>query len=194
MRFQRYIGWTFGALLAGILVSVSLNLVVDPYGIWRLFEVEGFNAAKSERRDQAHMFKAVDLIRDPPDVLILGSSRVAYGLDPGHPALATIGRAYNAALPGGNIGVIRLYLEHAVSNGGSGPRAVILGLDFFDFNDYAHRLVPATYDMGRLRRATVTARDTAVSLFTLDAVAASGWLASSVTLSSVTATTVRTMG
>lgn len=164
----------YGCIAVGLLLAtVIVNLVVDPYGIWRSVEATGFNAAKSERRNQIHLFKSADLRRPLPPVMITGSSRTAYGIDPTHPALKALGGAYNAATPGGHMRIIRRYLELALQANPGSIKTVILGLDFFEYNITAFNRPANTFSESRIRSDRPPFRDYLTALLSLDALTAS---------------------
>lgn len=165
--FGRYVRQLSLAVVGGLLAAALVNLFVDPYGVWRVTSIEGLNAAKTERRDQNYMFRAVDLARLEPRAILFGSSRAALGLRPDHPSFARFdGRVYNAAMTGGHLHALRRYLEHAVH---ASPELehVTLGVDFYAFgsNFSLHR----TFDDGRLDRRGIGPKDAFQTLFSLDA-------------------------
>ena len=170
--FRRYLAVLLFGLVAGFALTAVINITIDPYGLWRLVEIPGINSAKSHRRDQNYMFKAVDLMRQKPRVLLFGSSRAAFGLDPRHSAFDRLELApvYNAALTGGHLYALRRYLEHAVYNN-EGLELVIWGLDFFAFNENVR--VAESFDEQRLVRSSLHYSDLASSVFSLDALKSS---------------------
>ncbi len=168
--FRRY-----GALVAGLVLALlalvgSVNGIVDPYGVWQVVRVPGFNQAKSERRDQILLFKAVDITRLRPATIFLGSSRAAFGLDPHHRAFADQGAVYNLALYGGQPLLMRRYFEHALFNNPN-LKTVILGADFFVLSKKLEP--PEGYSEARLNRASIDWADTTNTLFSIDAFVAS---------------------
>jgi hypothetical protein len=59
---------------------VSVNLAIDPYGIYKIPNFSGINHVKPKRssNDQLHK-KSIDIIRIQPLVVFLGSSRTKQG-------------------------------------------------------------------------------------------------------------------
>lgn len=169
---RRYLRVLLGIVLAGGLAVTAFNLVIDPYGVWRLVDIPGINTAKSERREQNYLFKAADLMRERPQVLLMGSSRVAFGLDPDHPAFAQNGwtRVYNGALTGGHMYAMRRYIEHAIHNNPD-LKLIIWGLDFFAFSDKVE--LPESFSDERLVTDHLPLPDVASVLWSLDALRAS---------------------
>jgi hypothetical protein len=149
-----------------ILLVGGFNAIVDPYGVWRLIAIEGVNQKKPVRRDHDMLFKAVDMMRKKPTTVFLGSSRVAYALDPDHPALDGDGPAYNLAILGGHSYIVRRYFEHAVYNDPA-LKTAILGADFFAFGSNVK--LPAAFDDSRLLRRHMAFEDVVDTLFSLDA-------------------------
>jgi hypothetical protein len=153
--------------VAFLLVSVAaLNLLVDPYGVWRIVTMPGLNAGKPAEVDDDNILKAADIIRLRPASVYLGSSRVDIGLDPEYPALQTAGPVYNLALLGGNLHAVRRYYEHWLYNAPH-PAQAVLGLDFFTFS--ANLALPPTYRDGRLQRSSITLADANLTLLSRDA-------------------------
>jgi len=97
----RYLYQWFLATALILIVVAAINLVVDPYGIFRLIDAPGFNSVKPAAPSRGPMVKAYQVQRVQPKTLILGNSRAELGLDPNHPAWPQTARpVFNAALPG----------------------------------------------------------------------------------------------
>jgi hypothetical protein len=96
---EHYI-WVFVAVLVVILVAAAtINVLVDPYAISQLLNVSGFNDKKPGEWEHARLRKPFDLWRGQYDAIVLGTSQVERGIDPGNPALrANVIRLYNAGL------------------------------------------------------------------------------------------------
>lgn len=171
--FHRYVAALSVFVAVGVLFPVLFNFVIDPYGLWRVINVRGVNLVKPERRDQSHLFKSFDLRKPLPPVLIIGSSRTAYGLNPSHPALLELGGAYNSAFPGGHLTVIRANLEFALEAHSQQITTVIYGIDFFEFSEAVFHRLPNTFTQQRLQSERPALDDLVVSLYTLDSLRAS---------------------
>ena len=135
---KRYL--LFWALLTGliILAVAVFNLVVDPYGLFRLVDRPGFNSIKPKAGTHGAMAKAYQVLRVQPRGLILGNSRAEVGLDPEHPAWPQNARpVFNLALPGTGTQTTLNYLQHALANSKNAgvPKLelVVWGIDFMDF-------------------------------------------------------------
>jgi hypothetical protein len=168
--FRRYGALATGLLLSFLVSVGGVNYLIDPYGVWQGVRVRGFNQAKSERRDEILLFKAVDVTRLRPTAIFLGSSRAAFGLDPHHPAFAADGSVYNLALYGGQPLLTRRYFEHALFNNPD-LKTVVLGADFFVFSSKLEP--PEGYSESRLGRTSINWTDTVNTLFSVDAFFAS---------------------
>lgn len=137
-EMQRYLFKWFLATVVMLLAVATINLVVDPYGIFRLVDHPGFNSIKPTAASHGAMSKAYQVLRVQPKTLILGNSRAEVGLDPNHPAWPQNARpVYNAALPGTGTATSLRYLQHVLAaNAGNSavqPNLVLWGVDFMDF-------------------------------------------------------------
>jgi hypothetical protein len=121
--------WWTVVLLANV---AALNLVVDPYGLFRVIDVPGLNRLKSQASERGPLFKHTGVARMQPRALILGNSRAEIGFDPESPAWPEWARpAFNLALPGAAIGAVAGDFGRALH--ATHPRLVVVGLDFVDF-------------------------------------------------------------
>lgn len=116
-----------------LLLSAGLNYIVDPFDLFDVFKIKGFNASKPESHSHARMIKAHKVRFIKPDAIILGSSRSETGLDPDHPGWGEQTKThYNLALHSANIYEVYRYLQHAHEN--EPLKQVVIGLDFFMFS------------------------------------------------------------
>lgn len=159
--------WLLVCLLL-IAAAATFNLVVDPYGVWRVVDIAGVNSAKPAQLNHDYLFKAADVMRLKPRTVFLGSSRVAYGLDPKHPALAGRGPVYNLAILGANMHVLRRYFDHALYNNPQ-LNTVVLGADFFAFGKNVK--APPAFRDERIGRRHLWPKDVVTTLFSVDALA-----------------------
>jgi len=121
------------ALLAAVAL---INLVVDPYGIFRIVDLDGFNRIKSQAGQRAEIFKRRGLERMRPNAVILGNSRAEIGFDPDSPAWPDSARpVFNLALPGTGADAALDQLTRALSI--ASPRLILVALDFLDFRSDA---------------------------------------------------------
>jgi hypothetical protein len=125
----------FFSVTTVLLVLMScVNYVVDPYGLYRRIDAEGFNQQKEGVRNKIRFIKALELPLREPKTLLLGSSRVHDGLNPDDVALndPQYAPVYNLGIDMLRINEAAEYLQFAVNN--SDIKRVIFGLDFFMFN------------------------------------------------------------
>ena len=125
-------------LLAAV---ATFNLLVDPYDLFRVVDLEGFNRIKSQAGQRAVMFKRKNVERIRPNALILGNSRAEIGFDPDSPAWpAAVRPVFNLALPG--TGPHAALDEFRRVQDINALRLVLIGLDFLDFRvDPSSRIV-----------------------------------------------------
>ena len=174
---SRFLRQLVACLLVGSSLVVSWNYVIDPYDMWHGRTRHGFNHFKVRTESSFdRMAKAQEIRRLKPEVLILGTSRADWGIDPNHPGLrAESARSYNASLSGGTIYELYRYLQHAQYH--HRLRTVVLGLDLELFNLLETR---DSFDEDRLAvhpdmrfNPRSLLADRLETLFTLDALKAS---------------------
>lgn len=134
---KRYL-WLWLSLTLVILLAVAtFNLIVDPYGLFRLVDQSGFNHIKPAAGAHGAMAKAYQVLRIQPRGLILGNSRSEVGFNPEHSAWPENARpVFNLALPGTGPQTTLRYLQHVLANSKAGngkPEVVVWGIDFMDF-------------------------------------------------------------
>ncbi len=132
----QYKKFNFLLILATILlliISAIFNIVID--GVFASPEIQNINHIKPEKENLGRLYKVFDIRRTKPKVIFLGSSRVETGLDIAHPGLSPDLYVYNAGFQVGNTYEIMRYLEYAI-NQQPDLKQVILGIDFFMFNQY----------------------------------------------------------
>lgn len=111
-----------------------LNVVVDPYGVFTVFEIaslESFREGATSR-----VGKAEKATRSRYDVLIFGDSRFEFGLNPDSPSLASWGMGHNLSVSGCTVSEGARFIELAASS--HPPKLLIWGFDpenFGELND-----------------------------------------------------------
>lgn len=113
-----------------------LALIINPYRLLPFsITIPRFNDVKPRLYDNQRFIKVFDISRIKPKTLLLGSSRVLWGIDPKHPLLQQPGYlpVYNAGVLGPPIYEIKLYFDHALSVQPNLKR-VILNVDFYALN------------------------------------------------------------
>lgn len=110
--------------------AVALNVAVDPYGMYRISDIAGFNSHKPAIYNRVRVSKAYDVRRIRPRTIILGTSRTHLGIRPSHRAWPTDGLpVYNLAFDGATTKEMYYYLRHAQAV--QPLRRVLLGLDTY---------------------------------------------------------------
>ena len=122
----RYLVITAATALVVIGAVVTMNALVDPFGMTRAAKHPGWNALKPAVYRRVRLAKAYDVRHDAPRAIVLGTSRSHLGLRMTHPGWSE-GPRYNLAFDGAMTREMFAYLEHAQS---VRPLAqVVLGLD-----------------------------------------------------------------
>ena len=120
--------WLITSVLIAAAVA-SINAAVDPYLLFNMPRLAGFNDKKPSVESQERLIKAYEVIRAAPNGLILGTSRVAIGLDTAHAAWPAKARpVYNLGVAGADPFTSYRYLQHVLAH--RDVTVVVLGLDF----------------------------------------------------------------
>ncbi|NES99933.1 MAG: hypothetical protein F6K61_05020 [Sphaerospermopsis sp. SIO1G1] len=167
-KFQNYAQfnkWLLLTIVISILLVVAVNLVVDPYGIYKTPNFLGINHAKIQKNHNDRLYKAIDIIRIKPVTIFLGTSRTKQGLDPNHPGLSNSQPTYNLALDSANSYEVMRYLQHTLKNQPH-LRQVIFGVDYFMFNKILNNR--PGFNEKRLEKKYIIATDILNSLFSID--------------------------
>lgn len=124
----------FAACFALTLLAVAVtNLAVDPYNIFRVVRIRGFNEKKGQATDNTRLCAAYDVRRVKPRSIILGSSRTMRQLYCNHPGWDPRAKpCYNLSIPLSNAYENLRYFQHA--NQVAPLKEVVYGLDFYSFN------------------------------------------------------------
>ncbi len=131
LDWNRYARWYGGALLCLLLIVGGINFTVDPLGRFRAVDIDGFNRVKVGVKRDTRKGKTATLQECRFDTILLGSSRIEFGLNPKHPAFP--GRAYNAGLKSTSIYEMERLTRYLLAH--QAPQLVLVGLDFFAFNE-----------------------------------------------------------
>ncbi len=170
---RRYL--KYFALIAALLLAaaVAFNALVDPYGVTKFVSLGKFNAAKPKEWENARIAKPFEVARRHYDAIVLGTSQVERGIDPGYPALSARGIAlYNMGLSELRLYETRLLLDYSFKTSGIG--AAVISLDFGRYNrppEDPTTALPEDWDKGRLfrdyLRTLISQRSVADSFITL---------------------------
>ncbi|MBF0566666.1 MAG: hypothetical protein HQK89_15685 [Nitrospirae bacterium] len=136
--YKRFLKHFFATTAAILALIAAFNVIVDPYGIWGIIDLKGFNGTKN-RVQSERMTKFYCVRRFMPENLIMGSSRVL-SFEPKAMNRYVKGSTYNLALSGTCIRELYEYLEYIASRHKLGT--VVLGIDLFTFN-------PVRNDLGK---------------------------------------------
>ena len=165
---SRYLrAWTLATLL--LLAAVAaINLLVDPYDIFRAVDADGFNRIKSQASQRTQLFKRTNVERMRPNALILGNSRAEVGFDPDSRAWPDAARpVFNLAAPGS--GPMDALAEFQRVETFGDPKLLLVGVDFVDFRtDSSKRSDPAPASAPPESRWKIV-RDRLSALLTTDA-------------------------
>ncbi|TVQ20564.1 MAG: hypothetical protein EA367_08280 [Leptolyngbya sp. DLM2.Bin15] len=115
-------------------VVASFNFIVDPYGLFRVVDIEGFNRLKPEFNRNLIHSKTAAVRYVKPESIILGTSRANQGYDPDHPGWDDESPAsrFNLGTPAANIYRMHRLVQHSQSV--QPLKQIILALDFLSFN------------------------------------------------------------
>jgi hypothetical protein len=170
-RFLKHWAIAFVAIAAAV---GTVGLVADPFGVYGTRLVPRLARCKPSLRDYARLAKAYGVAAHRPATVLIGTSRVARGLDPSDPVLQRrLGRTYNLGLPGGTLDEMAALARHAAATSPE-LRTLVIGLEpgvFFHDPRPPHaswRTGSTPHPLFRLARA----RDTLFSLDSLRATAA----------------------
>lgn len=116
------------------IVALFLAVIANPYRLLPLhIVIPRINDIKPRLYDYQRYVKLFDIAYQKPRTVLLGSSRVLWGLDPTNPLLNQYPPVYNAGVMGPPVYEIKHYFDHALANQPHLKR-VILALDFYAFN------------------------------------------------------------
>jgi len=114
------------------LLFIVTTTVVDPYQVFNIINIKGFNLVKPFTSNKEQVFKPIALYKQQPEIIILGSSRVQMGLDPQKVMNVTGSSAYNFGIDGPTIYEILYFQKFAINN--TQAKTMVLGLDLLMFN------------------------------------------------------------
>jgi hypothetical protein len=132
MRTSRYCLTLGAAALALTGLVAAFNYAVDPYLLFDVERVPGFNDLKPAAAIRERMMKAYQIERVRAHTIVIGSSRPDLGIDPASKAWpASAQPVYNMSLVGSDVPDGLKYVRHYVAmRPGQGLRTLVVGLDF----------------------------------------------------------------
>ncbi len=131
-----------------LLLTIWLCYRVDPFSVYgRVYTKDGYEVNSPGFTSQLHMGKAVAIKRYQPNIIIMGSSRAAFGFSAQSAAKHFPQQAiYNMAFPGASAYETLRYFQHAVAV--SDIKQAFISLDFFQY--HGGRVPPSTFREERL--------------------------------------------
>lgn len=133
--FHNYLVNTCITFLFLWVLTAVFNAFIDPFELFNSPLIEHINQQKPQYYSHDRMIKASRVRSWKPDVLVMGSSRAEFGLNPDNPdLLKTATPAFNLGISSANIYEILCYLKHAHQI--TPLKQVVIGLDLFMFNVY----------------------------------------------------------
>ncbi len=132
MNARRYLTWFIAIFVALSAITVTVNIIVDPYLVFGSPRMDGFNQVKTKINEYVRTAKAFEPFRYRTDVLLAGNSRIEIGLDPDHACFTQLGlHAYNLGIPGAGVEQQMNYVLNVVY--AQPVQRVFLSVDFVDF-------------------------------------------------------------
>lgn len=132
MDWRAYLRTYFIVLVALLALAGIFNVAVDPYGVFGMPQVQGFNLVKPAAPTRSRIAKPSQARRTQPATLIMGNSRPEMGLDPEDPNWRPEHRpVYNQGLPGSSVYMMFRNAQDLLADGS--VHLVVWGLDFTDF-------------------------------------------------------------
>lgn len=120
------------AAVSLLLMVGAFNIIVDPYDVWRIYRQAGFNQWSVQVGRSDRLVKPVTFGTQKPEVLFLGDSVGAWGLDTAEYTRLTGKISYNFAMLGCTVYEMRRALEHAIRND-ENLKEVMLEVNFGSF-------------------------------------------------------------
>jgi len=142
---------------------------VDPYGLWKTPKIERINAYKPARANLDRQIKPLEVLRDQPRTIFLGTSRAQEGLDPSVLDGTKYAPIYNASIPAETIveneALLNQYFDIAPS-----IKHVVMEVFFYQMVmaqppaksrsiwDLTDNLLPLFFSVGALEKSIITLR------------------------------------
>ena len=162
IRFLRHF---FATVVAAMALIGGFNYAIDPFDLWSAPRFERINAVKSV--GNIRFAKPLQLEVRRPDTVILGSSRILYGIDPRD--FPDPDRTYDFGIPALSATEMRGYGEHILAE--TPLKRLVIELGFFQFN--RPQSAAPNYDNAMLGRAALL-RALPIVLFSQEALNRSG--------------------
>ncbi len=163
--WRTYLRWMLTTVVATLIVVATINVLIDPLGVFGAPRIVGLNARKpylDHHRELARWHASQRLCASAG---IFGNSRAEIGFDPENPAFGAHGlAAFNHAIAGSGANLAYRQLRW-LQAAGCMPKTIVLGVEFIDFlGGSSPKLLPTTeFDPAPQRDARFLA-ETVVSL------------------------------
>ena len=135
--YRNHLVWFLTITGVALLLLASYNVLMDPFGAFRLVVPAG-RLARSATGLATRDAKGEALAYSDWQIVMIGNSRVYMGLDPENPVFAGT-KTYNAGLGGADFGNCRRAVELAIRS--RTLKRVVLAVDLYEF-DPDHPPVP----------------------------------------------------
>lgn len=131
--FARFMAYGASVAAIGIWLVLAFTVIVDPYRLFGLVDIEGINRIKPQPERYREEIKLAQARAIRPNMLLFGNSRTEIGFDPDSPQLqARELSGYNMAMAGTRLAVSQRMFEDA-REGMPAPALTIIGVEFLDF-------------------------------------------------------------
>lgn len=153
---QKFLLVFFICTSCSLLFVGVFNYLIDPFDYFKVPSTLIQNEKKLPGNIQERFTRAMRIMSNKPQAIMLGSSRVRAGFAESHYQKLVGYPAYKAAFSGARFDEIFSYFEHALLNQPD-LKAAFIGIDFFSFSE---NLTPiAEYSEDRMRRSSATIHD-----------------------------------
>lgn len=115
---QRFCSFWLISLAAMLAIVAGFDAAVDPYGIFGIPRIAGFNQVKPDASTHLLMSKTYQVERVHPVTVLLGTSRADLGFDPASPVWpASLRPVFNYGVPGAGLTTVFATLREAAATG-----------------------------------------------------------------------------
>jgi hypothetical protein len=127
-KFLLYNVLVFLLFVLGFSLIISINVYVDPFWVWHKTPIWKTNS-NPFLKDHVRYFKALQVVEQQPKILLVGSSRVYFGINPD--TIKTDKKIYNMGISELNVNEAYSYINYALR--WTPAKTIVYGLDYFDF-------------------------------------------------------------
>lgn len=134
MKYKSWVRKLAGSVCIFVVFIVGFNFTVDPYAVFNIVKIEGFNKTKNyisnDARTKFYSAKSAN-----PEILLIGTSRTE-NINPKHLSKYNNRKIYNMAIKGSGVTLHKKNIEYMIKN--FPIKKIIYGLDLFSFNPVAN--------------------------------------------------------